>query len=256
MFSAKTIHSGKLKALFDTLFSNAQTVCLVISKTGVSSETKTTNNALVRFDLPASSFDEYTFTYDQSLYVGLGWHVNQLLKSMKNKTNVTLTIDKPDVLDIEIAPSKTSSSADSSVTDDYLVRYRVTTISAQNVAPILVPQYETNGVYVSNSNFTAICKTFSKSSNMDVSKRNGQLSFSFELAGISTKTLTFGAKHVEDMSLYYGQFKSDLFARVAKLSSFSEGRVRIRAEEGKPLLIEAESTLGKLSVYADFFDEI
>lgn len=252
MFSARTIHSGKLKALFDILFSNAQTVCLVISKNGITSETRTTNNALVRIDLPSSAFDEYVFTFKQPLYIGLGWHVNQLLKSMKNKTNVTLRIDKPDSLDIEIVPIKQGNKESG---EEYKIHYRVTTIIAQNVAPISIDRYETNGVEISNTNFNSMCKSFSKSSNMDVTKRNGQLSFSFELAGISTKTLTFGQNISDDMSLYYGQFRSDLFSRVAKLSSFTDGKVRIRAEDGKPLLIEGESVLGTLNVYANFFVE-
>jgi hypothetical protein len=234
MFIAKTCHSGKLKALFEVLYSNVQTVCLTISATGIKSEAITTQNALICVDLPAASFDEYAFTFSEPQYVGLGSHVNQFFKSLKNKTTVSLTITRPFTLDIEIS---------SNVDDSCMMKYSATIVSAQNVAPIPIAKYTSPGIEISNVNFNQMCKSFSKSLLIDVTKRDGQIYFSFELAGIATKTLRYGTERA-DTALFYQSFKSDSFARIGKLASFSSGPIVVYADVDKPLMIEAKSQIG------------
>jgi Proliferating cell nuclear antigen, N-terminal domain len=238
MFTAKTSYSGKLKALFEVLFSNATTVCLTISEVGIKSESLTTNNALICVDLPASCFDQYAFTFPEPLYVGMDSHINQFFKCLKNKTIVTFSILHPFTLDIEIE----------STVDDSSMKYSAAVISAQNVAQIPATIYECEGVEISSSNFNQMCKSFSKSPLIDVTKRDGQFLFSFELAGISTKTLSYGKK-TSDPFLYFQTFKSDSFARIGKLSSFVSTPLKLYAQKDKPLFVEAKSPLGTVNVY-------
>lgn len=235
MFSARTIHSGKLKALFEVLFSNTTTVCLTLSKDGICSETTTTNNSLICVQLPATCFDEYAFTFDEPQHIGLGSHINGFFKSLKNKTRVTLGMTKPCTLDI---------SADD---DGCSIAYSAAVICAQNISPAPTYSYGKEGICISCANFNSMCKSFSKSNSLDVSKRDGQLAFSFELVGIASKTLSFGQKE-KDSSLYYQQFKSDAFVRVGKLASFAE-KIRLFVESDLPLLIEATSPLGVVKIF-------
>lgn len=235
MFLAKTNHSGKLKALFEVLFSNTTTVCLTIAKDGICSETATTNNSLICVNLPASCFDEYAFTFPEPQHIGLGSHINGFFKSLKNKTSVTLGITKPCTLDIGAED------------DGCSIAYSAAVICAQNISPAPTYEYEKDGIAVSCANFNAMCKSFSKSNALDVLKRDGQLSFAFELVGIASKTLSFGDK-TSDSSLYYQQFKSDAFVRVGKLASFAE-KICLFVECDLPLLIEATSPLGVVKIY-------
>lgn len=237
MFSAKTNHSGKLKALFEVLFSNATTVCVTISETGLSSEIVTTNNSLICVNLPATCFEEYEFTFDEPQHIGLGSHVNGFFKSLKNKTNVILQIIKPYTLDVSIEDQ------------DCFISYSATVICAQNILPAPTYEYDENeGFCISCSNFNSMCKSFSKSNSLDVSKRNGQLSFSFELIGIASKTLTFGEKRESDTSLYYQQFKSDAFIRISKLSSFAD-KIQLFVRADYPIFVKATSPLGVVKVF-------
>lgn len=243
MFLAKTTYSGKLKSLFEVLFSNTDTVCLTIDGRGITSEKLTTNGSLISVYLPAGSFDEYVFTFDEPQYIGLGNHINAFFKTLRNKTTVTLGISTPFTLDIIVSAKEEDGCLESN---------SATVISIQNVAPAAVYEYSKDYTVVPCSNFNTMCKSFSKSDVLDVSKSKGQLSFSFELAGIASKTLTFGTK-TSDNDLYHRQFKSDVFVRIGKLASFAD-QIRIYAESDKPMLIEAISPLGTVKVFMDASD--
>jgi hypothetical protein len=236
MFSAITNHSGRIKALFEVLFSNTTTVCLTISKSGICSETSTTNNTLICVQLPASCFDEYTFTFDEPQHIGLGSHINGFFKSLKNKTRIILAMTNPCTLDI------------STEDDGCAIAYSAAVICAQNILPAPTYIYDNSGIAISCANFNAMCKSFSKSNSLDVLKKDGQLAFSFELVGIASRTLTFGEKEKSASELYYQQFKSDAFVRIGKLASFAE-TIRLFVQPNSPLLVEANSVLGVVKVY-------
>lgn len=237
MFLARTLHSGKLKALFEVLFSNSQEIILTISKDGINSELTTVNNTTIVVKLPSSCFEEYVFEYEEPLYVGLGSHVNSFFKNLKNKSGLSLSISKPYTLEI-------IHMCD----DNCSVTYTAAYISAQNICPIQKHEYDIdNGYIMSNSTFSSICKSF-KSPTVNISKSEGQLSFGFELAGIASKTMTFGQKDSTQTYSFFSQFKSDAFVRICKLSLFADKTIRICVEEDKPLMIMAESPLGHVMV--------
>lgn len=237
MFSARTSQSGKLKALFDVLFSNTQDVTLTISKSGIESEITTINDVNICVSLPADKFESYEFTFDEPIYIGLGSHVNAFFKSLKNKTVVTLSITKPYTLDVCLT------------CDDCSITYSASYICAQNISPTQGCEYDASRSFsVSSSMFNSMCKSFSKTDTVAATKSEGQLSFSFELAGIASKTLTFGHRDPTQQASYFCRFKSDSFVRIGKLSSFATKPIKICAENNKPLMIHAESTLGMVKV--------
>jgi len=249
MFVAQTSYAGKLKALFEVLFSNMSTVCLTIDARGIRSEILTNHNMLICVDLPAECFDEYSFEFDEPQYIGLGSHVNHFFKSLKNKTVVKFTIDKPFVLDIEIKYT----------VEDYVISYSSNIESMQNIASCPIETYDCEGIAISSSNFNQMCKSF-RTTLIDVTKRDGQLLFSFEIAGISSKKLEFGKKQPEDTSLYFNTFKSDYFVRIGKLASFVTEPIKIYAErspdgEDKKLMIEAISSIGTVRIFMDSVKE-
>lgn len=243
MFTAVTSHSGKLKAIFELLFYNSQDVVLTISETGIRSELTTVNNTTIMVNLPASAFDEFVFTYDEPLYVGLGSHVNTFFKNIKNKSSVTLTILHPYTLNI-------IHTCEDMCTVNYTAEYT----SSQNICPMQNHQYDMEKSHpMSTNTFNTICKAFksstiNKSSSVNVQKSEGQLSFGFELAGIASKKMTFGKLDTSQRYRYFNQFKSDAFLRIGKLSLFADKIIKICVEEDKPMMITAESPLGYIKV--------
>lgn len=242
MFTAKTTHSGTIKAMFELLFQNMTRVCLTIDENGIKSDSITNQNILIRFELPSKLFDNYEFTFDEPLHIGLGSQNNQFFKSVKNKSSITFSITKAFVLDIII---------DSNV-DHYRTSISATLETVQNISHPTIESYDTLPITITSSTFNQICKSF-KSPSLNITKKDGQLHFSFEVEGISTKTLTFGKLIPEDVSLFHKSFRSDQFIRIGKLSSFANEPIRIYAENGKPLYIEAQSNLGcmRLSIPSD-----
>lgn len=245
MFTARTIHSGKLKALFEMMFSNTQDVVLTISKSGIVSEISTVNNAIIYVDLPCTGFDEYVYTYDEPMYIGLGSHVNNtIFKTFKNKTPVTLTISKPYTLDVTIPR------------DDCLTDMSASFISAQNIYPIPIGVYDIDNSYrITTHIFNDMCKTFSKGAPViNVTQTQGQLSFTFALVGIASKSFKFGSINTSDQSNFFQQFKSDVFMRINKITSFSNKTIRICVEDNC-IVILAESQLGTIKVLLNPYDD-
>lgn len=237
MFSARTTQSGKLKALFEVLFSNTQDVILTISKVGIETELTTINNSIICVGLPAEGFDSYEYSYDEPMYVGLGSHVNNFFKSMKNKTPVTLSITHPYKLDVKIQCD-----------EDCSLDYSVSFVCAQNISLSQTYDYDLSKCFmIPTTMFNSMCKSFSKTDNINILKNSGQLMFSSELSGISSKVLTVGQKDTTQKP-YSKKFKSDSFVRIGKLSSFASKPIKIHVEVDKPLMILAESTLGIVKV--------
>lgn len=238
MFIARTCHSGKLKSLFEVLFSNGQEIILTVSKDGIVSELSTVNNTTISVNLPAACFDEYTFTYDEPLYIGLGSHVNSFFKNLKNKSIIAITIAKPYTLEIV-----------HTCEDNCSVTYTAAYVSAQNISPIQKHQYKLDKSYTMSTNtFGAICKSF-KSPIVNISKSEGQLTFGFELAGIASKMMTFGQRDTTQKHAFFSQFKSDAFLRITKLALFADKTIKICVEEDKPIMVFAESPLGQVTVF-------
>lgn len=237
MFTARTCHSGKLKSLFEVLFTNTQDVVLTISKDGILSELSTVNNAIIYVDLPSTGFDEYVYTYDEPMYIGLGSHVNGFFKSLKNKTTVTLQISQLYTLDVTLD------------CDDCLITYSASFICAQNIYPIPIGDYDIHNSYqITTNTFNAMCKSFSKAApEINVTKTQGQLSFTFSLTGIASKSITFGTLNVTDQDTFFQQFRPDTFIRINKLTSFSNKTIRICVQYNS-LIIIAESILGSIKV--------
>ena len=78
MFYAKTKHANKLKVLFELLFNNLKTACFTIDKNGMHLNSTTTINLMLEVDLHASQFDEYVFTFEEPLHIGIESYIYML----------------------------------------------------------------------------------------------------------------------------------------------------------------------------------
>ena len=237
MFIAKSTNPSKFKSLFEILFHNFTTVCLTIDKFGIFSENVTNQNTIIQFFLPAEIFDEYTYTYDEPKYIGLGSYHAHHFKSIKNKSILTLSIPVPHVFDICIA----------STIDDYTVKLSASTEIIQNIANHKIDAYDIKPISLSCVTFNQLCKSL-KSPTINLAKSNGQLHFSFFVAGISSKTLSFGKPDASDQSLFFNAFKSEQFTRLNKLSSFATEPINVYVATDKPIFIDVRSSIGTMKI--------
>jgi hypothetical protein len=245
MFLAKTICSGKIKSLFEILFSNVSTVKLSISKNGIYSENETNKKNLIIVDLPAEGFDEYVFIFAEPIHIGLDTHVNTFFKSLKNKSTLTMSIANIDNLTINFEVK--------SLTDDCVIYNSETVVSEQSTKELEIINYDCEGISISCTNFSCMCKSF-KSQFINVTKQNGQLMFSFEISGISERMSRYGKRVDEDVSLFHKTYSADVFSRINKLASFANEDIKIYAEQsntstiGKPLMIQAKCLIGTIKI--------
>lgn len=237
-FKATTKQANKIKSIFDLLFQNTTTACFVIDARGIRSENITSQETLIKVDLPRNLFDEYTFTFDEPQYVGLGSHVNSFFKSVKNKNRLVFRIDKPFILDIDIQSNN----------EDVMVSLSVNMEIIQNIASSDYGAYQSSPILISSSSFSQMCKSF-KQQYVNVTKRDAQVSFSCGITNISNKKITFGKLNADDKTLYHNTFKSDQFTRLSKMATFSDGDIELYVEQQKPVKLVAASIMGTMCVY-------
>jgi hypothetical protein len=238
MFRAVTKYAGKFKALFEVLFQNMTTVCFTINKEGMFLEHLTTQNLVISVFLPADNFEEYIFDYDEPIHIGLGSHINkEFFKYVKNKDIVTFSITKEFVFDFE----------KKSEIDDCVQSLAVSIENIQNITPINHGEYQSTSVKISSINFNQMCRSFN-SPMLNVTRTNGQISFSFE-TGISTKSLIFGKENLTDTRLSHQTYYSDQFSRISKISSFISEPIEVYAEELLPLYLHCTSFIGYMKVF-------
>lgn len=238
MFRAVTKYAGKFKALFEVLFQNMTTVCFTIDKKGLFLEHLTTQNVVISIFLPAENFEEYVFDKEEPIYIGLGSHINkEFFKYVKNKDVVILSITKDFVFDFEKR----------SEIDDCVHSLSVSIENIQNITPINHEKYESCPVEISSINFNQMCRSFN-SPMLNVTKTNGQITFSFE-TGISTKSLTFGKENISDNLLSHQTYYSDQFSRISKISSFISKPIQVYAEDSLPLYLNCTSLIGVMKVF-------
>ena len=223
--------------MFELLFQNMTTACFTISKQGMTLETVTTQNILIKVDLPKECFEEYIFDEDEPLHIGLGIHINHFFKTVKNKTSIEFSIKQPYVFDIKVA----------SKTDNCMVSLSANIESVQNIAPEMVERYDTPPVEIVNTDLSKMCRSFK--AQVYVTKKCGQLEFSCTLEHIYKKNFLFGKAVPDDISLFHQNYNADQFARISKAASFVNQPIKVYAEESKPLLFDCSSEIGNMKVF-------
>ena len=242
LFHAKTKYSTRLKALFELLFNNITTVCFTIDKNGIHLKTQTNQNILLEVNLLADKFDEYKFNAHESIHIGLESYINQAFKTVKNKSIVEFYITNPDTFDIKIT----------STADNCVFELSTVTVNVQNVSINPYEDYETPGIIVPTSKFSAMCRLVKETPSFTTIKKNGILEFKGGVSLIYTRKFLFGVEDLTDNSLVYHSFKSDQLTRIVKIVSFSsdvDKNLMIFIEENKPMLISCSSELGSLKAY-------
>lgn len=245
MFHAKTKYANRLKALFEVLFNNLKTVCFTIDKEGLHLKSITTINLLIEVDLLAENFDEYRFTFDEPIHIGIESYINKSFKTMKTKNVVTLSITNPGELVINV---------ESSGKDNFAYSLSILTESVQNVTPTPLHSYSDVSVTsIPTAIFSDMCKLIKCVQQFAVTREHGVLKFTCNTpADVYSETFVFGKEDRSDNLLIHNMYKSDQLARIAKMVSFARDSSKFMSvcfEPDKPLMICARSELGKINAY-------
>jgi hypothetical protein len=234
IFKAVTKHSGKLKTLFEVIFSNMTVANWKIDKKGMFLEEMTNQNLLMNIFLPAESFQEYFFE-GETMYIGLGNHINkEFFKSVKNKDVITMSMTEPFFFNFEKINQQISQSLCVSIQD------------IQVITPAIFPSFQTSFIELLGDNFNQLCRSFT-SYIVNLTKKNNQIEFSFD-TGRSIKKLICGTLDELNPVLIHRSFSSEQFSRISKIHTFTNSPIKVFYEENKPLCFICESLIGCLKI--------
>ena len=242
-FVAVTKHANKYKALFELLFHNLTTACFIIDKKGITLKEVTVQNLIIDVVLPAENFETYNLETDEPIHVGLGIHVNQFLKTIKNKSVLKFSITTPYVFDIQITTPN----------DDCVMDMSASIASMQNIAVPKINEYSVKAISIGNTNFSKMCRAF-RSPTFYFTKKYNQLEFSCMLTDIYKKTFIYGERDPTDNTLIHKQYRTDQFIRIIKLASFAPKMIDVYAEQGLPLTFKTLSEIGTITVTVNTLD--
>lgn len=245
MFLAKTRYANRLKALFEVLFNNLKTVCFTIDKRGLHLKSITTINLLIEVDLLAENFDEYEFTFDEPIHIGIESYINKSFKTMKTKNVVTLSITNPGEMIIGVK---------SSCKDDFAYNLSLLTENVQNVTPTPLHSYSNESITsIPTARFSDMCKLIKYIQQFSVTREHGLLKFTCNTpADVYSETFVFGKEDINDKLLIHNTYKSEQLARLTKIVSFASDtskNIDVCVEQDKPLMICAKSELGIIKTY-------
>ena len=245
MFYAKTKYANRLKALFEVLFNNLKTVCFTIDKDGLHLQSKTTINLMIEVDLAADKFDEYQFTFDEPIHIGIESYISKSFKTMKTKNTVTLSIENPGELVIGVK---------STGKDNFAYNLTILTESVQNVSPTPLHSYLPDSITpIPTARFSDMCKLIKCIQEFTVTKEYGVLKFNCNTpSDVYSETFIFGREDPTDTLLIHNMYKSDQLFRISKIVSFSQDpykMVDVFVEKDKPLMISAKSEIGVIKTY-------
>lgn len=243
MFYAKTKYALKIKTMFELLFNNLKMICLTIDKDGIRLNTKTTVNIIIEVNLLAENFDEYIFTYDEPLHIGIESYINKSFKTMKNNNTVILSVPQQDSRLYITVEDKNSFAYD----------LDVKTATSQNVSSSSLYTYSPESVtHIPSGRFGDLCKLIKNTPDFTVTKEYNVLTFTCTTPEIFIEKFHFGEKDTTNNELIHSKYKSDQLFRITKIISFADDvnkLVDVYMEEGKPLVISSSNNLGEIKVY-------
>lgn len=242
IFKAKTNEGYTLKVLSELLQNNVRIACLEISSKGISMRMMDSHRyILIDIVLENIYFNIYDLAVD-NMYIGVNLvHLYKMIKSVKKKDSVMLTIDdaKPDDLTVTIYPKE----------NNRIIRTDIRIQTIQHISIPLPLNYQ-NPIIIPSSDYQRTLKDMNNiAKNLTISMKRHSLKISCS-ADIYSKEALFG-ELVDDSDEYYQDtFDIDKFIRILKISGLSNHMQIYSGDKSRPLLVVSNvGQLGKISLY-------
>ena len=257
IFTAKTPEAYHNKIIAEILSSNIKTGCFQVDSTGIKLRQIDNNRrVLVDINLRSENFQIYKFK-GEKMFLGINMsHFHKMLKTIKKKDSLQLTIDSdsPNDLEIKVIPKENN-------------RTTISYVKIQNIQniDIDIPENKGNPVLVSSSDFQKMLKDMSGiGTTINVKARNFHISFDCDGKGVMRRTDEFGehqdasdesgSDDSEEASGYNQNFVTEQLVRISKISGLSS---QLKIYPGTPLLFRSNvGQLGEISIYIKSKEQI
>lgn len=256
LFSAKTPEGFIIKILSELLTVNLPTASLQINKNGITLRMESpSKKAMIDVWLDALQFSVWTFKAKKQLNVGITLsNLHKMLKSVKKKDSVQLSIDErnPNELEIKAIP-KENTRVTTSYVKTTIFQNLVVSIPGPYRKPVIVVSSEFSKAMKELVNMSKYIKMRSKKFYLMIDTSSPD-----EKGDILKRKIEFGEKEFsnEDESECVQTFETEQLVKTAKISGLGTS-MQIFTSETEPLkLCSTIGSLGTISIYLKSIEQI
>jgi proliferating cell nuclear antigen len=249
LFKAKTNEGYIIKIMAELLQNNVRIACLKLQRDGISIRMMDSNRfVLLDLDMKNTNFNVYELSEDLTessneinIGVNLG-HLYKMLKSIKKKDALMLSIDKNDMdnLILTIFPKESKR----------VIRSVIRIQPVQHIC-IPLPDGYKHPVIISSNDYQQTVKDMSSIGDcVIVAMKKYSLTLSCSAQGIYSKDVLFGEEEDESKEYYRDEFNMEQFTRVIKIAGLGE-KIQIYGGNAQlPLKLSTQiGNLGTISIY-------
>lgn len=247
-FKCKTRDGFIIKALFEVLQNMLIDVCFSFKPDGIYLRTIDNNNRiLVNLKLENEAFDEYKC--EEPINVGINLqHTFKMLKSVKKKDSIILSIDKK-THDLGI----TAISADTQQPVNSFIKTQNLTTFAINL-----PTGYKHPIHVTTTTFQKTCKDMQNINDQITIKSRGTfLLLSSDQEGLYERKVPFGEDDPDSEEFMYSDiFYTKTLSKLTKISGLNK-QMQIYPNKDNPLKIGIPTgQLGRLEIFIKSVNQI
>jgi len=246
IFTAKTKNAYNIKILAELLSNNIKVGHFVITEESISlCMMDTHRKILISVKLLAENFSLYRLKTDK-LYIGINLnHFHKMLKSIKKKDTLELTIDTDiaNKLAIKVFPKENDR-----ITTSYI------TIQSVQEIDIEMPPVDKKPIIISSPEFQKMVKDMNNIGKViNIKAKKFNIQFSCETEGVLARKVDFGEEYYSDdedvdkKDTYNQHFFSEQLVRITKISGLSN---IIKIYPNNPLLFKSNiDNLGEIFIF-------
>lgn len=249
IFKAHTGEGYCFKILSELLQNNLQTACFRVSQTGIKlCMMDLHQNILIDLALDGSKFLTYKYKNSEDMFLGINLsHFHKMLKPIKRKEHIQLTIDDehPKDLGIEVF------TKDGKISTKSFIKIQ----NIQNLE-IDIPEGYKQSIVVPTGDFQKMCKNFTAiSSQTHIKAKNSVVCFSCETKDVMSRQVEYGEKDDDsddENEEYEGDFETERLTRITKVAGLGSN-MQVYTQKNEPILFKCSigmsNQIGIVSIY-------
>jgi proliferating cell nuclear antigen PCNA len=245
LFHCKTDNAYQMKIMSELVSNIIKTSFWEISKDGLSLHMfDQPRKTMITIELKAENFHIYNFNSDRKIYIGMNSiHFHKMLKSIKKKDNIELSIDDLNRTDLTI---RTIPKDHNRITTSSI---KIQTV--QNIDIVNPYGYE-KSIIINSNDFQKMIKDLNMigSDKIKVTTNNGVVDFTADADGIMKRTVTFGQDTCNLFGAHSSTFSTEQLDRISKISALSDSIHIFPCTSELPLQLKSNiGSLGNISIY-------
>lgn len=261
VFQAKTNEAFQLKVLADLLSGSLKVACFVVSEEGITlCQADNFDNTLIDLTLDAGDFFPYVLK-TRKIFLGLNMtHLHKMLKMVKKKDSLQLTIRQEDSDDLEIETIPPKEGARQTTSFVKILR--------QQCVETDVPMGYGRPIIVQSQDFHKMAKDMqSIGPKIRVVAKAFFIRFECDSGGgVLKRHVTFGDPNYsggssddedgKDDEEYCQEFATEQFTRIAKVAGLSQ-QMKIFFSNSLPLkLVSPVGSMGEIRIFIKSLEQI